>query len=572
MPSIINNFPRLNWLMNKKQKKIISFFVLLSFILTINQFPSNTTNGFQVIQSDYENRKISASIDGKSDKSNNIEREAIEINSNYDFVHHASIEGWEGNGTETNPFLIKEYNITSGYDLIRITNSNVYFQIKNCCLVGEGEGIGILFSNVSNGHIVDNVIYNHTTGIAIRSSSKENTISENQFSDYSDVGIQLEESSEFNVVKLNDFLHTNENSTHTIDNGFSNTIVFNYWSDWIIDLNADGIVDTPFLISGTSKNNDTHPLSAPNPPKTQLLSIPKIVTSIDQEILKGSVVLRWTESVDSFGYDVFYRVCFSKDYRIWKPLASDIQTTSYSLNTRTLDDGSNYWLRIQSYCSESGMLNEVFFGSFSVQNIYTPEIRFLASLLLLAIAASILIGAIYWRYRTSSIEQTKKIHSELEKLRLRISYGSFTDEGLVIRGKSKRCNFDDQQLQSMLEYSAMLYQYGKIGEMYGPFPLTNEKRTNKEPTTDEKKWNYISLWIKMIDDSIEDLRITKRTGEVPTGILLFFQEKFESLITSKKVEITGILTKEFKRISKISDITTSLLNEIEDEIFARISS
>ena len=76
----------------------------------------------------------------------------------------------------------------------------------------------------------------------------------------------------------------------------------------------------------------------------------------------------------------------------------------------------------------------------------------------------------------------------------------------------------------------------------------------------------------MIDASIEDLRIIKRTGEVPTGIMLFFPEEFESLITLNKEKITRILTEEFKKVSMISEITTSLLNEVEAKIIARISS
>ena len=108
--------------------------------------------------------------------------------------------------------------------------------------------------------------------------------------------------------------------------------------------------------------------------------------------------------------------------------------------------------------------------------------------------------------------------------------------------------------------------------MYGPFPLTNGKGSSRTSEITETKWNYISLWIKMIDDSIEDLRIIKRTGEVPTGILLFFPKEFGSIIMLNKEKITGILTKEFKQISKISKITTKLLNEIENKVSDCISS
>jgi hypothetical protein len=217
-------------------------------------------------------------------------------------------------------------------------------------------------------------------------------------------------------------------------------------------------------------------------------------------------------------------------------------------------------------------MNEVFFGPFSIQNFFTPEIRFLATLFPIAIAGGVIIGAILTRKKASSIKKPIVSHSELQNLRLGISYGSFTDEGLVIGGKSDNCLFDDQQLQSMLEYNAMLYQYGKVGDMYGPFPLTSEKVTGNTSEITVSKWNYVSLWIKMKDESIEDLRIVRRTGEVPTGIMLFFPEEFESIIMLNKEIIASILTTEFKKISKISEITTNYLNKVEDKIYSRISS
>ena len=555
----------------QNQKRIILFLLFLSTIIIPGLFINQA--GFHTTGSISDSESTSNFIDISHRKSLVNGHDPLQIYSNLDFAEHADIEGWEGNGTETNPFIIQGYNITHRGDLIRITNSSANFQITNCILNGEGEGIGITFTNVSNGCILENIIYNNSISISFQLSSKRNIISKNQISNFTDVGIRLEEGSEFNIVKMNDVHQNSGSNSHAIDNGFYNSFAFNFWNDWVNpDSNNNGIVDTPFSIEGTSYNNDSYPLSTINPPQTHLLSKSRIFCPITAENLKGKVVLEWTESVDSFEHDVVYSIYFSKDYRIWKLLATDIQATTYSLDTTTIEDGSNYWIRVRSSSLDCEISNSTFYGPFSIENFYTPIIRLLTTILIFGIAAIFLVGAILWRKRVSYMEKPTVSQSELGNLKLGVSYGSFTDKGLVIRGKSEKCQFDDKQLQSMLEYSALLYQYGKVGDMYGPFPLTSGKGANIKSDPDKDKWHYVSMWIKMKDESIEDLRIIKRSGKVPTGFLLFFQLKFEPVIMLNKEAITGIITTELKKISNVSEITPNGLNKIEKKVRDLISS
>ncbi|MHA1931750.1 MAG: right-handed parallel beta-helix repeat-containing protein [Promethearchaeota archaeon] len=550
----------------QSQKRTFYFLLFLSAIIISGYFTN--TGGFEAIDSNSDGEIIIDFIDISQRRSFVINHDPLQIYGEQDFLEQADFEGWKGNGTKINPFILQGYNITNRSNLIQITNSRLHFQIKNCSLNGKGEGIGISFNNVSNGCILENIIYNNSIGISLQLTSKRNIISKNQIFNFTDVGIRLEEGSELNIVKMNDVYPNSVGSSLAIDNGFYNTFVFNFWNDQANpELDDDGFVDTPYSIEGTSDNNDSYPLIAPNPPLNRLLSESRIVSPNITENLKGTVVIEWTESVDSFGQDVLYDIYYSNDYRIWKTLAANIQDTSYSMNTMLMGDGSNYWIRIRSSSLDAEFFSKYsFHGPFSIQNIFTPLIRDLATILIIVIIGIILVSAILWRKRKTYIEKPTVSHSQLSNLKFGVCYGSFTDKGLSICGKSENCIFDDHQLQSMLEYSALLYQYGKVGDMHGPFPLTSEEGAKNDSEINNTEWQYVSIWIKMIDESIKDLRIIKRTGKVPAGFLLFFPREFEPIIILNKEAIKGIITTVLSKITVVSEITPTILNKIEDKV------
>ncbi|MFW9976134.1 MAG: hypothetical protein ACFFDQ_12760, partial [Candidatus Thorarchaeota archaeon] len=54
----------------------------------------------------------------------------IFITSNQDFID----QGWPGNGSESNPYMIEGLNITSPQICIEIRNVDVHFTVKDCYL------------------------------------------------------------------------------------------------------------------------------------------------------------------------------------------------------------------------------------------------------------------------------------------------------------------------------------------------------------------------------------------------------------------------------------------------------
>ena len=126
----------------------------------------------------------------------------IYIDGNSNFISKATIEEWPGNGSNSNPFIIRNYYFSNlSTILINIVNVDLYFRIENC-LFKEGD-IGIYLTNVINADISKNILINNSFyGIRIASSSNINIIKNtvyNPIKDYSD-GIVLEKGSTSNNI------------------------------------------------------------------------------------------------------------------------------------------------------------------------------------------------------------------------------------------------------------------------------------------------------------------------------------------------------------------------------------
>ena len=154
------------------------------------------------------------------------EHAPIDITSNTDF----SNQGFPGNGSPTNPYVIGNYNISTSVTCININNTDAHFIIQNSLLTGGASGHGVYLSNVTNGEIRNNTVTqkNHPVQLWYSSSNTlaNNTITENE-----------------NAVFLffssnNEFVHNNisgsymglkfsHSSYNTVEN---NTIAGNDWS------------------------------------------------------------------------------------------------------------------------------------------------------------------------------------------------------------------------------------------------------------------------------------------------------------------------------------------------------
>ena len=93
----------------------------------------------------------------------------IMIANNDDF----SLQGFTGQGTSENPFLLENVNITSDTPCIRIYNTTAYFVVRNSMIQGEtnSDDVGIYFYNVSNGMIEACTIRMRSPGLHFEESS-----------------------------------------------------------------------------------------------------------------------------------------------------------------------------------------------------------------------------------------------------------------------------------------------------------------------------------------------------------------------------------------------------------------
>ncbi len=215
--------------------------------------------------------------------------DVIRINNDTDFANQASQEGWPGNGTQSDPYIISGLDIDAhgaGY-AIYIGNTTAYFVMENCYLhnissnsigwpdtysggavtlykvqnaiiqyntISENEGRGILIAgyydfisshiNIKN----NNIMNNSAEGIYMWDCSSNNMISNNNITNNGD-GIYLDSSSSNTISGNNitnngwDGIELESSSSNAIS---GNNIANNSW---------DGIELESFFESSTSSNN-----------------------------------------------------------------------------------------------------------------------------------------------------------------------------------------------------------------------------------------------------------------------------------------------------------------------------
>ncbi|MFW9929912.1 MAG: right-handed parallel beta-helix repeat-containing protein, partial [Candidatus Thorarchaeota archaeon] len=137
----------------------------------------------------FTSNELSKNYENKNQKimqSSYEEHNRIVINGNSNFNTTAYNEGWPGNGSFINPYIINGLNITGqmsgSYSQIEIHNTNVYFQITNC-LLKDGYLYGIYLEYVTNGLIANNTITTNGAYSIYLDHSWNNTFSGNLISD-----------------------------------------------------------------------------------------------------------------------------------------------------------------------------------------------------------------------------------------------------------------------------------------------------------------------------------------------------------------------------------------------------
>ena len=160
----------------------------------------------------------------------------ISINGNGDFVNQSAVYNWQGDGTQGNPYIIKDLSITTGG--ISISNTNVYFKVQNCIM----QGGGVYFYNVSNGQILDSNISGSPSEGFNFISTNFITITGNYLD--SDTGVFYCEFCNNSIISYN-----NATNSGGISTNFANNNTFN---DNQV-LNANGA--NGFNLATSSNNN-----------------------------------------------------------------------------------------------------------------------------------------------------------------------------------------------------------------------------------------------------------------------------------------------------------------------------
>ncbi|MCX8173848.1 MAG: right-handed parallel beta-helix repeat-containing protein, partial [Thermoplasmata archaeon] len=178
----------------------------------------------------------------------------IHINGNADFASQAASEGWPGNGSPGNPYIIEGYEIDGGGGsyCIWIENTSVYFVIRNCNAYkatnsgSTPNGAGIALKTVTNGRIENNKCNDSTCGIRLYGSSQYNEVIGNNASS-NGAGIYLLSSS-----------YNNISGTYASLNSYYGLYLYYSTNNAITGNNASGNADDGIYLESSSNNNITN--------------------------------------------------------------------------------------------------------------------------------------------------------------------------------------------------------------------------------------------------------------------------------------------------------------------------
>ncbi len=237
--------------------------------------------------------------------------------------------------------------------------------------------------------IFNNTIINNTDGLYIAHKSAQNVISKNSILSNSNLGIWGTEAfnniiirnniynngnygvelegSENNSFKYNNFINNNiEGEFQAIDkSGEGNKFTHNHWDDLITpDENEDGIVDISYPTNAV--NLDPYPKVSP---VVYLLSIPTLIYPNGGETLSGTVAIRWFASIDSLDHQVTYSIQYSANNgTTWDILAANLKKTTYQWNTKLVNNGSLYCVKIHAVSSNGLQEEDISDTFFTINN------------------------------------------------------------------------------------------------------------------------------------------------------------------------------------------------------------
>ena len=186
----------------------------------------------------------------------------IKIDGNADFATQSTENGWTGDGSVGNPYVIQNLVILTDVDdqsAIFINNTDVFFIIQNCTISSTGENTidqnypsGIQLQSVSNAKISNNTAENCNFNSFSLQNSNNNTLTDNTAPN-THYGFYLEDSN--NNTLTNNLVQNSRARGFTLlessNNILKGNIIRNNILDEMILLNAH----TGILIRQSSHNN-----------------------------------------------------------------------------------------------------------------------------------------------------------------------------------------------------------------------------------------------------------------------------------------------------------------------------
>lgn len=151
-----------------------------------------------------------------------ISHSPIFIDTDSDFVS----QGYPGNGSIVNPYMIMGFNITTTGVCIRIQDTDSHFIIRDCILSGGTANNGIELSYVDNGIIRNNTILEKNRGIYTNHASGV-TIFNNTIFDNALTGVYIYESSHYNIVANNTIIGNNNGAAVYVSQSCSDNVISN---------------------------------------------------------------------------------------------------------------------------------------------------------------------------------------------------------------------------------------------------------------------------------------------------------------------------------------------------------
>jgi len=229
-------------------------------------------------------------------------------------------------------------------------------------------GIQVMSSS-RNVNILNNTIIGHTSyGIEIMQRTREVSILHNDIIGNTN-GLKIIGSMEV-TVSWNDFINNSNTQIpdaadkpqifeHYMSGSSSNSINFNYYSDWTTDSDGDGFTDSTYLVGGNTNNSDGFPLAHPNPARSFKCLEPEFLITTDSIEVHGAVEIGWKPARASIDCGINYGLLYSfNNSSTWELFVSGLKRQVYNWNTSDLAPG-NYTVKIRTSFNHGGNITTI---------------------------------------------------------------------------------------------------------------------------------------------------------------------------------------------------------------------